>query len=220
MNFDESFVQTEETRSQGYRFLASVYFRELDESQIRFLKDAALPAESDTDMERMSHGIRRYFRRAAPDVLTRLRVDYARIFLAAGVYEGETAVPYESVFTGEERLMMGEARDDVLARYRREGMAVDPGLRTPEDHIAFELEFMALLCDKVKDAANERDGAEVTRLYEVQREFLDEHLLNWIEMLASKVDEYAKEEFYPLFCRYSIEYLKADRAFIIQELEG
>lgn len=38
---------------------------------------------------------------------------------------------------------MQEARDDVYRRFCEARVAVDEGLRTPEDHLSFEFEFMA-----------------------------------------------------------------------------
>lgn len=83
-------------RAEMYRLLASVFYRELDDEQIATLKAAPLAAPEEGPMKAASEAIYRSFRLAPPDVLTRLRVDYARIFLAAGVYEGDTAVPFES----------------------------------------------------------------------------------------------------------------------------
>ena len=155
---------------------------------------------------------------APPNVLSLLRVDYARIFLAAGVYEGETAVPYESVFTSEDGLMMQAARDDVLEYYRKEGLAVDGSLQTPEDHIAFELEFLALLCDHMADALEASDDAEAVRLASVQRSFAESHVLNWAGALAERVDDYAEEAFYPAFMRYAIAFVEDDVAFLGEAL--
>ncbi|KAB1642390.1 molecular chaperone TorD family protein [Ellagibacter isourolithinifaciens] len=39
------------------------------------------------------------------------------------------------------------ARDDVRARYLACGFTLDKDISLPEDHLSFELEFMALLCE-------------------------------------------------------------------------
>lgn len=201
-------------RAQVYRLLASVFFRELDEGQIEHLRQAPLPAQGNERMERGAAEIFRYLRLAAPDVLTLLRVDYARIFLAAGVFEGDTAVPYESVFTGEEGLMMQEARDDVLRYYAREGVVVEKALQTPEDHLSFELEFLAITCEREAEALERADDGEAGRLRGVQLAFARGHVLNWIDLLAERVRAYAVEALYPAFMEYAAGFVADDVAYL------
>ena len=93
--------------------------------------------------------MRRYLARRGPDARQDLAVDYARVFLAAGVYEGETAVPYESVYTSPEGILMQDSRDEVVRAYRRWGLAIPRDLNVPEDHLAFELEFMGRLSERI-----------------------------------------------------------------------
>ena len=50
--------------------------------------------------------------------LTDLAVDYVRTFIGHGVDAFSAAYPFESVYTSEKRLLMQEARDEVLAIYR------------------------------------------------------------------------------------------------------
>ncbi|WP_276915668.1 TorD/DmsD family molecular chaperone [Parvibacter caecicola] len=216
---DANEIEVARGRAQAYRMLASVFFKELDEGQIASLREAELPSGQSAAMAEAAAEIRRAIRLAPPNVLSLLRIDYARIFLAAGVYEGDTAVPYESVFTSEDGLMMQEARDDVLEYYRAEGLEIEASLQTPEDHIAFELEFLALLCDRMAAALEANDGAEAVRLASVQREFAKSHVLNWAGALAKRVDNYAEEAFYPAFIRYAIAFVEDDVASL-EELIG
>lgn len=206
-------------RAAAYRLLASVFFKELDESQIAALKESKLPTTSNEAMIEAAREIQRSLRLAPPNALSLLRVDYARIFLAAGVYEGETAVPYESVFTSKDGLMMQESRDDALRFYRQEGLAVEPSLQTPEDHIAFELEFLALLCDKEAAAWDRDDAEEARRLECVQNDFAKAHLLNWMGALEERVQTYAVEAFYPAFTRYARVFVEEDVALLEEDVE-
>lgn len=205
-------------RAEMYRLLASVFYRELDETQIATLKAQPLAAPEEGRMKDGADAVYRAFRMAPPDTLTRLRVDYARIFLAAGIYEGDTAVPFESVFTGEEGILMDDARDEVLAIYRNEDVTVQADLNTPEDHISFELEFMAILCDRIASALREGNDAEAARLLELQRDFAQNHLLNWVPQLAERVDNYAKEAFYPAFMDYALGFIENDEAWLEESL--
>ena len=87
---------------------------------------------------------------AKRDMGTRLElaVDFACSILAAGTYEERMATPYESVFTSESGLLMQEARDDVYRLMCEAHLGVKEELRTPEDHLSFECEFMAKLADR------------------------------------------------------------------------
>ena len=120
-------------------------------------------------------------------------------FLAAGVFtkERQTAVPYESVFTGDERIMMGDARDDVVARFLEDGFQVNPDLHEPEDHLAFELEYLVDMNERAAAWAQAKDKAELRRNVVRQLEFIERHLLNWIPELREVAQEYATLAFYP-----------------------
>lgn len=182
-----------------YQFLSQVFFKELNEQAIAELQDTEWP--KDTGNEHLDTGfaqIRRYFNLAAADKRTQLAVDYARIFLAAGVYTKETrnAIPYESVFTSDEHLMMGPARADCVARYSEDGFAVNPDLHEPEDHLAFQLEYLSVMNVRAADLARNKDSEGLKQNMARQLDFIALHQLNWLpELLAAAVDA-AKTTFY------------------------
>ena len=190
--FDES--------ATTYRLLSQVLFKELTAEAIEELARGDYP--SDTGNSNLDEGyrlIRRYFSFSATDRRTQLACEYARVFLAAGVFtkDRETAVPYESVFTSDEHIMMQGARDDVVKRFRQDGFLVDPDLHEPEDHLAFELEYLVNMNERARQWAQEKNKAELARTIERQLEFIDLHLLNWIPRLRDVAQEYAKLTFYP-----------------------
>lgn len=183
-----------------YRFLSQVFFKELNEQAIEELARGDYP--EDTGNAHLDEGyrlVRRYFAFSATDRRTQLACEYARVFLAAGVFtkDRQTAVPYESVFTGEERIMMGDARDDVVARYLADGFQVNLDLHEPEDHLAFELEYLADMSEQARVCAEAKDKARLHRNVARQLEFIERHLLNWLPELRETAREYAKLTFYP-----------------------
>lgn len=108
-----------------YRFLSQMLFHELNAEAIGALREQEWPRNTGSETLDLGYGqVRRYFSFASTDTRTQLAVEYARIFLAAGVFSQDvaTAVPYESVFTSEGRLMMQESRDDVVRRYAADGL--------------------------------------------------------------------------------------------------
>ncbi len=94
---------------------------------------------------------------------------------------------------------MQDARDDVVAVYRRYGIEIDPDANVPEDHLGFELTFLGNMADKTADAlaAEPLDAARVADLIEAQVGFIDGHILNWVDALSEKVDEFSESQFYP-----------------------
>lgn len=182
-----------------YRFLSQMLFRELNAEAIEALCGQDWPR--DTGNERLDRGyaqVRRFFSFASTDPRTQLAVEYARVFLAAGVFSQDTAtaVPYESVFTSEGHLMMQESRDDVVRRYAADGFAVNPELHEPEDHLSFELEYLAHMSERALAALDRGDFAALRANLERQRAFIDVHLLNWVGDLRDVAAGYAKTTFY------------------------
>lgn len=189
--FDES--------ASTYRFLSQVFFKELNEQAIAELAAANYPTDTGNDcLDRGYHMVRRYFAFSATDRRGQLACEYARIFLAAGVFtkDRQTAVPYESVFAGEDHIMMGDARDNVVTRFLEDGFLVNPDLHEPEDHLAFELEYLINMNERAAEWAQAKNKAELHRNVVRQLEFIEQHLLNWIPALRDTAQEYAKLTFY------------------------
>ncbi len=182
-----------------FTFLSQVFYKELTEEAIAELAEGQWPENTGNQaLDRGYNLLRRYFKFSAGDRRSQLAVEYARIFLAAGVFSQErrSAVPYESVFTTEEHVMMGGTRDELIDWFIQDGFKVNPDLHEPEDHISFELEYLAHM--NAKAAALIRDGRNMDAIKNVkrQRRFIEQHLLNWIGQLQEAAEEYAKTTFY------------------------
>lgn len=143
--------------------------------------------------------------------LTELAIEYARIFLGTGE---DSAFPYESVYTSPERLLMQDARDDVLLQYRREGLDRATQLHEPEDHIALELEFVAYLCQQAALAFGNQDGAAATRYLEKQQHFLERHLLRWVPVFCRDVTRLGRLEFYKAAAKMTADFLSMERDIV------
>jgi TorA maturation chaperone TorD len=66
-----------------------------------------------------------------------------RAFIGHGNNAYSAAYPYESVYTSEKRLMMQDARDEVLAIYRSCHLDKAASWKENEDHIAVETRIHA-----------------------------------------------------------------------------
>ncbi len=127
---------------------------------------------------------------------TDLAVEYARIFLGAGLEPGAGAYPYESVYTSDRKLLMQDARDKVVDRYRQAGVSVAGDVTEPEDHLGFELEFVVYLAEQTVRALDNNDTQLARDFLNRQQRFLGDHLVPWVPKLLDDVERLAKEQFY------------------------
>ena len=204
-------------RSAVYRLLARLYRVEVDEEFLAELKAMRFPAATgNTAVDAGYRAIATYLPGADAHAITDLAVDYVRAFIGHGVDAYSAAYPFESVYTSPKRLMMQEARDEVLAIYR------SCGLEKSEDHIALELEFMAVLGDRIVTAAEAADEAEVERLLSTQRNFLEDHLASWAPLMTADLRRFAQCGLYQGLASLTDGFLQVEEEFFdeIFETEG
>jgi len=107
-----------------------------------------------------------------------LAADYAAIYLT----HAYRASPCESVWRDEDHLAWQGPTFAVRAWYRRYGLAVADWRTLPDDHLAYQLEFVAWLLEKDETEAAAR--------------FLDAHLLTWLPDFSCRVAQRAATPFY------------------------
>lgn len=106
--------------------------------------------------------------------------------LMSGVKEGlGPPPPFESVWR-EDRLI-GESTVAVIAAYAAAGFADIAPEAGPQDHLAVELKFMALLALREAQARRGGDTAVAEKRLEQQRDFLAQHLGAWAPRWADRV---------------------------------
>ena len=205
----EELAEVNAARKGFYEFLASMYKLELTDEQIETLAKQDLPA----DAEYVGAGyatVKEYLRHRDAGTRQELAVDYARVFLCAGMYEQLMAPPYESVYTSEGGLMMQDAYSEVLRLYRAAGFAKDPGFTEPEDHLAVELAFMVRLCERAVEALRAGDEPAAEAALAEQRAFVRAHLLNWVPAFVRDMKASAESGFYAHLATFTEAYLAAD----------
>ncbi len=131
------------------------------------------------------------------DAVTDLEVEYARIFLAAGISSGKAAFPYESVYTSRKHLVNQESNDDMTALYAAKGLkAREDMYRIPDDHAGLEFEYMARLIDEAASAAGAEDEARLDEDMEEQKAFFKAHLMRWIPIFGEDIRSFAQTDFF------------------------
>ena len=186
-----------------YRFLSRLFYKELDESLIQDLVRTQKTIELSDDLdesERLfalgNNKMVRFLERRTPDTLTQSRCDYARVFLGAGQTQENPVSPFESVYTSEDQLLMQGARDDVYRVFRSEHLALEDEYNMPEDHIAFELQYLSLVAQEVAQAAESQDAAQAEERFEAYLSFFENHVANWMTRFCDEAAQLAKTPFY------------------------
>ena len=200
-------------REQMYRFLGRIYHVEMDRALLKKVRVMRFPDASGVPgLEEGYRLLESWLGNPGYDPVTDLAVDYARTFLGAGIHERDAAYPYESVYTSPEKLIMQDARDQVVAVYLARGLHVSEKMDFPEDHVALELEFMARLCWEGRRALKKKKG--LADCYREQKKFLEEHLLNWVPGFCADVEKYASTDFYRAAAKITLGYLRLDQGLL------
>lgn len=202
-------------RMATYQFLSRLYRTEVDQELYDTLLTMRFPANTGNDS--VDEGYRMivdYLSTAQGDVLTELAVDYVRAFIGSGNTGFSAAYPYESVYTSPKRLMMQDARDEVLVLYHAAGLDKQESWKEGEDHLALELEFEQILCERALQAFEAEDEEECVRNLKQQRNFLEDHLLSWYPMMAEDLDRFPKTSFYKGLGKLTSGFLETDLAIL------
>ena len=137
-----------------------------------------------------------------------------RTFIGHGVDAFSAAYPFESVYTSEKRLLMQDARDEVLAIYRAAGLDKKESWKEGEDHIALELEFEQVLANRTTEALKRGDEDEAAALLTTQQNFLNDHLISWVPMMTADMKRFAQTDLYQGLAYLTDGFLETDRAFL------
>ena len=208
---NEDLIDLLEGRVRQYGLLARLFREEVSMSEIEQLQGMRFPVS--TGNEHVDEGYRslyEYLRGAWDDSELELAIDYVRTFIGHGVNAYSAAYPFESVYTSERRLMMQEARAEVLQTLRENNLK--RGMwNEGEDHIALELEFMQILSKRAIEALVAHNEDEATEQLQTSYAFLQNHLLNWFPMMACDMKKFSRTLFYQGLASLTLGYLEVDK---------
>lgn len=137
-------------------------------------------------------------------LLQELSQSYVRLFFASPHF---IAPPYESVYV-EGGFLMGEATVKVNRIYSQEGVDLSPGFKDLPDHIAAELEFMALLSEREAAFWNHGVRDAVEQIIK-EESFLREHLCTWLPHFSRRLKK-AEESFYSALATITDSFAQVD----------
>lgn len=105
--------------------------------------------------------------------LNELAADYASIYLNHNI----SASPEESVWLDEDSLICQQSMFEVRTWYETYGLEIPDWRQRPDDHLVYELQFIARLLNK---------DDELKTLEQIAI-FMDEHLLCWLGNFGERV---------------------------------
>ncbi len=211
----EEFAKLNEQRAATYGLLSRLYRVEIDEPLLTELRGMRFPASTgNEDVDEGYRLIAKYLSNTWENSVTDLAVDYVRTFIGHSVDAFGAAYPFESVYTSKKRLLMQDARDEVLAIYRSVGLNKQDSWKEGEDHVALELELEQILANRTAETLRRGDEDEATALLTTQKNFLDDHLAAWVPMMTADMKRFAKTDLYRGLAHLTDGFLATDQAFL------
>lgn len=122
-----------------------------------------------------------------------MRLDHTHLFGCIGEI---LAPPWESVYFNKKRLVNQIQLMQVRQWYKKYGLSVEKDNQEPDDHIGFELLFLAFLASQ---ALKEYQAGNIEKYHEfiqAQKSFYLEHLHLWGGIWCDQVIQHARTHFY------------------------
>ncbi len=202
-----------QSRQVMYKLLGSLYQIEVDPEKLALLKGMRF-----SESEELGDAAARFDAAVsdlAEDQLDDLAADYARTFLSAGIAEGPSAFPLESVYTSRDKLIMQGAYEAVLRILRSHGLMTEHEDLYP-DHLGVELEFLSYLSGEALKALEANDGEALEKHLDESKEFLEQHILNWTPRFFDDQAAVACTPFYKELAGVTRAFIEEDRKWFCE----
>lgn len=200
MDIQQTLVPYLESRTDFYEMLHKLYRWPLSEEELEALDEGSFQQlAEELEPGLMSCGFNdmyRALRRRNTGTRQVLCADFTKVFLGTSTYEGFSAQPYASLFCSEAPQLMGAERTAVSRIYRENAVQLSEGIDLPEDHLAFECEFLAIVNRRAAEALAAGDEEEARAQLALQYDFLQQHVLNWFPRFYALAQKMADTRFY------------------------
>ncbi|QFU20641.1 molecular chaperone TorD family protein [Shewanella eurypsychrophilus] len=129
----------------------------------------------------------RFLAKWNPEQINELKLDYGQLFFGPGE---PTAMPWGSVYLGEEQLLNDKSTIALMAFYKQNGISFELAQNQPLDHIAL---FYAVLDQLLSQLVAEPSNKAV---YETMVILIQQHMLPWSGRCLTLAVENAQTDFY------------------------
>lgn len=215
----EEIISSMQGREVIYAFFSDIFLFLADDKHVMLLKEI-LPAlkeicqgsgEVNKSIELLENYTDKYIKAEnKQELLDNLNMSYTRLYCLGN------GVPLsESVYVSPIHLTRQESEIEAGRIYKLCSFDMKHNANEPKDHLSYELMFMSYLSKGISKHLAVNNIQEASKLTALQKEFLNNHILNWIDemsMLTKKISE-SYEFYYPLTVVLQ-SYLKADNEYL------
>jgi len=205
---DKDRAVTAGEREDIYRFLSTLCLRPPSDALISMIREGSILSSLGDE----GSYIRLFVDQAreASNLKDELESEYTAIFaLPSGV------LPHESAYVDKNKRLGGRATISVGKFYERAGADILDSSAEMPDHLGMELEFMGFLCG-IERELWEKERVALQKCIEIQKAFLDEHLLKWVYPCCEKIMETATYGFYKAIAHFTIEFMRAEEGHVAE----
>lgn len=199
-------MKNTEARANIYALLSRIMLQELDDKTLKMIKSDEAILEFFPTLKEWKP----LYEVQTPKLLSEyLNPDFVNLSLLH-------LIPYETFYTREDQKIETGGANPVTDMYSAYDFMVDyEAARTVSaDHIGVELEFMHHLAQAELKALQESDQEAVIDLKEVQREFLNRHLLKWAPMYLINMKYEARTPLYYDAADMALEFILSDNEYL------
>jgi putative dimethyl sulfoxide reductase chaperone len=204
-----------EHRENTYRFFAGLCLKAPSELVVGMIRDGSILSlfqrsdEAGASFTWMFEFVRQA--RGSSRVKEDLEAAYTGLFvLPSGV------LPHESVYLDKEKRVGGRITTAVRQFYEKAGTAIADHCIEMPDHLGIELEFMGFLCKMEQQLQGYADNALLSKCMELQRTFLQDHLLKWACRCCDDIIKQAACGFYRAMAHLLKNFLKSEEECILE----
>lgn len=120
-------------------------------------------------------------------IVEELKSDFARLFVVPDVSYVHL---WESPYTGKDGMVFQESTLDVRSFYHAAGFKLQAEKHFPDDHIAAMMDYLGRMAQRAYEAYADGDDAAAADALDVQRRFVEGHVLTWADDFAAKVAQF------------------------------
>lgn len=177
-----------------FSYLSEVFLNEPDEDFIHQMTVQKLyfsfPYESeDAVLQKGLNLLRNFSLQWEKIQIHSLRDEYFRMFHGT---EKMLVPPYESVYLSREHLMFEKETLQIRKFYSAYGLRIDKLNIIPDDHIGYELLFIAYLAKLAVEAIQTDNEEDFEKIKSDILSFLAEHPLKWIDSFTELLNKHAQ----------------------------
>ncbi len=203
-------MQNTKARTNIYGLLSRILLQELDEEMLQTIKNDANILDFFPTLKEWKPFLEVPGRELLDEYLNPDFVNLSLLHL----------IPYETFYMREDQKIETGGANPVTDMYSAYNFIVDyeAARAISSDHIGVELEFMHHLVEAELKALQEGDKDACKAFQEIQKEFLNKHLLRWAPMYLINVKYEARTPLYYDAAEMALEFLLSDNEYLASEL--